>query len=140
MGAKNVSIKIVGSVWFIVGAFLSFTGVRWLLLTGLGPKFFGLIFLSVIIGGLKGSTILKKVAKKYYDGADKIKFNDNDIFLGWVKILGIRGFILIASMMILGSILRHSSIDRPILGVIYLAVGIALLYASRVFFSANKVK
>ena len=140
MNIKNISIKVVGSIWFIVGTFLSFTGVRWLLLTGLGPKFFGLILLSVIIGGLKGSTILKKVAKKYYARADKIKFNDNDIFLGWVKILGIKGFILIASMIVLGSILRHSSIDRPILGVIYLAVGIALLYASKVFFSSSQTK
>ena len=140
MDAKNISIKVVGSIWFIVGIALSIVGTKWLLLTGLGPKFFGLLFLSVLIGGLKGKKVLKKIAKRYYDGAEKIKFNDNDIFLGWVKILGVRGFILIASMMILGSILRHSTIDRPILGVIYLAVGIALLYASKVFFNKSKVK
>ena len=38
-------------------------------------------------------------------------------------------------MIAMGSFLRHSKIDRPILGIVYLAVGIALVYASKIFFA-----
>ncbi len=137
---KKTSLVIVGIIWFLVGAVLSIVGVNWMLMLGFGPKMIIFITSSVLIGVLKGKFVLQKVALKYYKRSDVIKFNNNDIFLGWVKILGVKGFILIALMMVMGSFLRHSNIDRPILGIIYLAVGIALLYASKIFFNTDKVK
>ena len=140
MDVKKLSLKAVGFIWAVVGIYLSVVGLKWLMALAIGPKLVIFLSLSALIGPLKGKFILSKVAKRYYDGAEKLTFTNNDIFLGWVKILGLRGFILIASMILIGSLLRHSSIDRPILGVIYLAVGIALLYASKVFFKNKEVK
>ena len=140
MSVKNISLNAVGTIWLLVGLGLSFVGIQWLIGLGVGPKLIIFLTLSIIVGALKGKFVLQKTAFKYYKRADVIEFNNNDILLGWIKILGIKGFILIGLMMGLGSFLRHSSIDRPILGVLYLAVGIALLYASKVFFNCNKVK
>ena len=137
---KKTSLMVVGIIWFLVGAGLSIAGVNWILQLGLGPKMVMFLLPAVLIGVLKGKFILQKVAMKYYKRSDIIEFNNNDIFLGWIKILGIKGFILIALMMAMGSFLRHSNIDRPILGILYLAVGIALLYASKIFFNTDKVK
>ena len=138
--AKKTSLVIVGILWFVVGAVLSFFGTKWILTLGIGPKLIMFLAPAVLIGTLKGKFVLQKVALKYYKRSDIIEFNDNDIFLGWIKILGVKGFILIGLMMAMGSFLRHSNIDRPILGILYLAVGIALLYASKIFFNTGKVK
>ena len=137
---KKTSLIIVGVMWFIVGAVLSIVGINWMLMLGFGPKLIMFLTPAVLIGVLKGRFVLQKVALKYYKRSDVIKFNDKDVFLGWAKILGVKGFILIALMMVMGSFLRHSNIDRPILGIVYLAVGIALLYASKIFFNTDKVK
>ena len=137
---KKTSLVVVGIIWFLVGAVLSIVGIQWMLMLGFGPKLIMFLAPAVLIGVLKGKFVLQKVAVKYYKRSDVIKFNNNDFFLGWIKILGVKGFVLIALMMVMGSFLRHSNIDRPILGIIYLAVGIALLYASKIFFNADKVK
>lgn len=135
---KKTSLTIVGIIWFLVGLGLSIAGVNWILQLGIGPKLIIFISSAVLIGLLKGKFVLQKVAMKYYKRSDIVQFNDNDIFFGWVKIFGVKGFILIALMMTMGSYLRHSNIDRPILGIVYLAVGIALLYASKIFFTRTK--
>ena len=140
MDTKKTSLIIVGIIWFLVGAGLSIAGVNWMLQLGIGPKLIMFLTPAVLIGVLKGKFVLQKVALKYYKRSDVIQFSDNDILIGWIKILGVKGFVLIGLMMALGGILRRSPIDRPILGIVYLAVGIALLYASKIFFNTEKVK
>ncbi len=135
---KKTSLIIVGAIWFIVGTALSIVGINWMLTLGFGPKLIMFLTPAVLIGTLKGKFVLQKVALKYYKRSDVIQFNDNDILIGWMKILGVKGFVLIGLMMLMGGILRRSPIDRPILGILYLAVGIALLYASKIFFDTNK--
>ena len=138
MREKVTSLILVGLIWSLVGIGLSIAGINWILHLGFGPKMIIYLSISLIIGLLKGKFVLQKVALKYYKRSDLLDFNKIDIFVGWIKILGIRGFFLIGIMMGLGSILRHSSIDRPILGIVYLAVGIALVYASKIFFNVTK--
>ena len=138
MDTKKVSLVLVGIIWFFVGIGLLIAGTNWLLTLNIGPKLIIFTASGVIIGLLKGKFVLQKVAAKYYKRSEVIQFKKIDILTGWVKILGIRGFILIGLMMVLGSLLRHSNIDRPILGIIYVAVGIALVYASKIFFKHTK--
>jgi len=137
MDVKQLSLKIVGFIWMLVGLGLSLAGINWMLQLGLGANLIIFLTTSLVIGLLKGKFVLQKVAKKYYKRSDDIQYNRNDIFIGWAKIMGIRGGVLVTVMMTIGMILRHSNIDRPILGIIYLAVGIALLYASKVFFKSQ---
>lgn len=134
MSIERKSLIIVGALWFLVGIGLSIAGINWLKQLPFGPKMITFLSIASIVGLTKGKFVLQKIAAKYKKRAEVINFNKNDIFTGWAKILGIRGAFLISLMMVMGRFLRHSSIDRPILGVIYLAVGIALLYASKVFF------
>ena len=140
MNIQSVSVIIVGAIWFLVGLFLSIRGISWLLELGMGVKLVMFWSVAVAIGLLKGRIILQKVALKYFKRSFDIQYNKIDLFIGWAKILGIKGGILISLMIAMGIWLRHSSIDRPILGIIYLAVGIALLYASKVFFLNRNMK
>ena len=137
---KKISVRIVGMIWLLVGVGLSIAGVNWILSLGIGPKMIIFLTASCLIGLLKGRFVLQKVAAKYIKRSDLIEFNKNDILLGWIKIFGVKGFVLIGVMVFMGRFLRHSNIDRPILGIVYLAVGISLLYASRIFFSTCKAK
>lgn len=137
MDIKKISLILVGIIWFFVGIGLLIVGTNWLLTLSIGPKLIIFIAAGVIIGLLKGKFVLQKVAAKYYKRSELIQFKKIDILTGWTKILGIRGFILIGLMIAIGSLLRHSSIDRPILGILYVAVGIALVYASKIFFKAK---
>lgn len=133
INVRNISLSIVGIMWLCVGIGLSICGINWILKIGLTLKFFSFLLLATVIGILKGIFVLQKAAYRYYKSSESISFNKNDIFTGWAKILGIKGAILIGLMIAMGVTLRHSNIDRPILGLIYLAVGIALVYASKIF-------
>ena len=137
MDIKKLSLIIVGFIWLLVGIILGLVGINWMLQLGLVPKLFIFLILACTIGLLKGKFVLLKIASRYYKRSETLQFTKNDIITGWLKILGLRGGILIALMILLGSFLRHSSINKPILGIIYLAVGIGLVYASKVFFLNN---
>lgn len=140
MSTQRTSLIVVGTIWALVGVGLSTAGSIWLSQLSVGPKLIIFLAIAASIGIAKGKFVLSKVAMKYYKRSEVINFSKKDIFTGWAKIMGVRGAFLVFIMMTLGKILRHSSIDRPILGIIYLAVGIALLYASKVFFEAKNIK
>lgn len=135
MDIKKTSLTIVGFLWLIVGICLAFTGSYWILKLKLGTKMILFFLAGIVIGLLKGVFILKKVALKYLKSSENIEFTKIDKLTGPLKILGIKGIVLIGAMIAIGVFLRHSNIDRPILGIVYLAVGIALVYASKIFFN-----
>lgn len=138
MKAHKISLIIVGLIWFSVSARLFISGIQNLLTGEVGPKIIIFASIAIAIGLVKGKFVLQKVANKYCNNAKSITFTQNDIFLGWIKVLGIRGFVLLGIMMGIGYFLRNSSIDKSILGIICLAVSLGLGYASRVFFANAK--
>lgn len=134
MKEKNISLVIIGLIWFSVGIFLSLRGIEWLLEIDVISNLIIFFVTAFVVGLVKGRFVLKRVAKKYCIRAGEIEYSKVDTMTGWVKVLGVKGILLIVLMIMLGILLRHSNIDRPILGVIYFAVGIAMLYASKEFF------
>lgn len=127
---------MIGILWLLVGISLSSAGI-FFLLSALNQSTILCLSIAITIGFLKGKFILYKAALKYLKRAELISFDKYDIFTGWAKILGIKSFILIGVMIFLGSLLRHSAIAGNILGTIYLAVGLGLVYADMVFFTSK---
>ncbi len=138
MKAHKISLIIVGLIWFSVSIRLFISGIQNLFLEEIGPRIILFTSIAVAIGLLKGKFVLQKVANKYCNNAKSITFTQNDIYIGWIKVLGIRGFALLGIMMTIGYFLRNSNIDRTILGIICLAVSLGLGYASKVFFTNAK--
>jgi hypothetical protein len=67
---------------------------------------------------------------------DRVKSRGEDRCVG--GFLSPRVWILVIGMMFLGRILRTMGLPKPILGMIYGAVGIGLLFSSRLIWRARK--
>ena len=106
-------------LWTAVGTGLSAAGIIWCLSA---RKPWVPLALGFCAGVLKGIFIISKVAAR---NARRIVSRGDGKCLG--GFLSIKTWLLVAAMMGSGMVLRHSGIPRPVLGVIYTAVGTALL-------------
>ena len=112
-------------LWTLIGIMLLTRGVLRLnnVMTGRSIILVG----AFVIGTLKSRLILDRSAQK---GVERIlTFNDGTC-LG--AVYSVRTWILVLCMMVLGVILRNSSLPDTALSFFYLIIGWALLLSSRV--------
>jgi hypothetical protein len=111
-------------VWTGVGAGLLAAGVHWLLLAS--PRFLSIGLASAAAAGfLKGRFVLARRAEA---NARRIEGTPERAPLLGFFAPSAWGLALV--MMAGGALLRRSALPRPWLGVLYAAVGVALLLAS----------
>ncbi|RPI74533.1 MAG: hypothetical protein EHM45_18575 [Desulfobacteraceae bacterium] len=121
---KNVLLLLAGLMWFGVGIMLLIMAVSWLnlfrirgswilagtgVLIALGVHHFG--FLKIVDKNL--DRLLPMQGKKCVFA-----------FITW------KSYILIAVMIALGLLLRHSPIPKPYLAVLYIGIGLAMILSS----------
>ncbi len=87
---------------------------------------------ALITGGLKGQFILKKTA---FRAISRIIERGDDKCLG--GFMSLKSWILIASMIIMGKLLRASPLPHNLVWSVYVAVGTALAVSSRYFYQAR---
>lgn len=117
-------LLIAGMVWICVGAMLLILAFTWLAKAGsvhpflfVGPGVVAALlihhfgFLRIVDRNLK--RILSTEEKKCMFG-----------FVPW------RSYLMIAVMMAMGALLRHSRIPKQYLAVLYIAIGLALVLSS----------
>jgi hypothetical protein len=85
-----------------------------------------LALLAILLGFLKSHFILDKTAAK---SINRILLFDDGTCLG--AVYSKATWMLVLAMMGMGILLRHSSLPRPLLGIIYVTIGWALLWSSR---------
>lgn len=121
----RVHLLLAAMLWSVVGALLAFFGGRWLL-TSSAP-YGGLLLLpAVVIGLLKARFVLDRTAGRI---VNRIQARGDGRCLGGFLSLPTWGFVVLMSAS--GYVLRHSPVPRLTVGFIYVAVGVALLVASR---------
>jgi len=113
---------VAGLVWSCVGLMLFYRGAHALL------QIQGYIWLAgaILVGTLKGLMILDKTARK---NINRIKHFDDKKCIGGVY--SWKTWVLVIVMMVSGFFLRHSTLPIEFVGVIYAAVGWALMVSSR---------
>jgi len=128
--AVRAHLLLAGLMWTVVGAALVGVGGRWLwhLPTPTAPW---LAALAVVIGAFKARFVLDRAARTI---ADRIRERGDGRCLG--GFLSVRSWALVAVMVAGGRLLRGSHVGRGLLGVLYVAVGTALLLSSRVAWRA----
>ncbi len=117
-------------MWSVVGIAL---GVRGLLNFDFS-SWIGIAWVAgaVVIGGLKGQFILKKSACR---AIKRIVERGDDKCLG--GFMSAKSWLLIASMIIMGKLLRASPLPHNLVWSVYVAVGTALAVSSRFFWQAR---
>ncbi len=125
--SRRIHLFVAGLMWTLVGLGLAAAGIVWCLGAGLPNAFFYLIP-GVLVGMLKGVFVLSRAARR---SAERIESRGDGVCLGGFISWGSWGLVLV--MMGTGVLLRHSALPRAWLGLIYTAIGSALLTGSRVF-------
>ncbi len=108
-------------MWTVVGLGLAAAGIAWCFGSAL-PWALVLAGAGVAAGLVKGRFVLRTMAER---NAARIIVRGDGRCLG--GFLSLKTWLLVALMMTSGIILRRSAVPRPVLGVLYSAVGTALL-------------
>jgi hypothetical protein len=132
VASSRMQLLLAGAMWSCVGAGLFAVGTYWLLKNG-EVKGFILLIIAAGLGLGKASLVLDRTT---LSNINRVKSRGEDRCFG--GFLSPRVWILVIGMMLLGRILRTIGLSKPILGLIYGAVGIGLLYSSRLIWRALK--
>lgn len=124
--SRRGRLLAAAALWSAVGAGLLAAGSVWLLSSRVPWVWFALAA-AVAAGWAKGRWVLERVASR---NARRILSGGEERCLGGAFSWG--AWLLAAFFMALGFLLRRSPLPREWLGAIYVAVGAALLLASRV--------
>jgi hypothetical protein len=122
--SKRVLLFLAGFMWLGVGTMLLFLSFSWLhafrahgsfLFTGIG------VIVALVVhhfGFLK--IVDKNLGRILPMEGTKCVFS----FITW------KSYIVVAVMVAMGALLRHSPIPKPYLSIVYIAIGLALLLSS----------
>jgi hypothetical protein len=132
VASSRVQLWLGAAMWSCVGAGLFAVGTYWLLKDG---EVKGFILLAIAAGLGLGKALLV-LDRTTASNVERVKARGEDRCFG--GFLSPRVWIIVIGMMLLGRMLRTIGLSKPILGLIYGAVGIGLLYSSRLFWRALK--
>ena len=122
----GVSIKThlfsAGLIWSLVGVGLMTFGFY--LISLKGNYWFAVA--GIVLGTVKTFFVLDRVARK---NVKRIEEFEDKVCLG--SVYSWKTWVLVLAMILMGRYLRTSSLPREFVGFIYIAVGWALLLASR---------
>jgi len=118
-------LLLAAMMWTGVGAVLLFFGVRWLF-DARGPYVFVLLAVAVAAGLLKARFVLEHTTRR---AIERIRTRGDGRCIG--GFLSLRTWAFVAVMMTAGRLLRGGLLPRPVVGFVYVAIGTALLLASR---------
>jgi hypothetical protein len=119
----RVQLFLAALAWTAVGAMLLTFGVRWLWARDV--KYIALaLAVALVLGTIKARTAMRKAATR---AIGRIRTRDGKCAAGFFSW---KMWLVALFMMAMGQALRHSPIPRHYLGVVYVAVGVALLLGS----------
>ena len=125
---RSILVLIAGLVWAMVGLMLSRLAILWWeRYTGSFLVLF--VIIGMILGIVKGYYVFSRIVKKNIDRIARMEGNGFILaFIPW------KTYLLIAGMMILGITLRHSTLPKQYLAILYLGVGLAMILSSLQYF------
>ena len=132
VASSRMQLWLAAAMWSCVGAGLFSVGTYWLLKNG-ETRGFILLVIAAGVGLGKARLVLDRTTLR---NIDRVKSRGEDRCFG--GFLSPHVWILVIGMMLLGRILRTVGLPKPILGLIYGAVGIGLLFSSRLIWRALK--
>jgi hypothetical protein len=123
--SARTHLLLAALLWTVVGGMLLLFGMRWSIRAAI-PYVWLLLALAIAAGVFKALFVLECTARRTID---RIRERGDGRCIG--GFLSIRTWLFVGLMMLVGYLLRHSALPRAIVGLIYTAVGTALLVAAR---------
>ena len=137
--SRRVHLVIAASIWTVVGAGLLIMGmVFWFHFPYLGflDNYHLLIgTIALAVGLVKGKFLLDRTAGRVIERVDTLA--EPNPFKSVFQMFGAKTIALILAMMGIGIVLRVAGVSFEIRGLIYLAVGAALLWSCRRYWLAT---
>ncbi len=125
----RTQVLLAALLWTGVGTGMTVAGVHWSLgAPALWPA--AILAVALPVGLLKGRFALARTARAV---AERIARRGDGTCLG--GFLSWQTWLFVLAMMGLGAALRRSDLPRALLGLVYTAVGVALLWGCRVFWA-----
>ena len=125
---KHYLILLSGIMWIGVGILLNSFAYHWLKAYN-GNYLWIFICSGLIVSLLKNRFVLSKLVNK---NINRIEANGNKQWL--FSFMTLKSLIMIIIMMSAGITLRHSSIPKQYLSILYIAIGTALMLSSIKYF------
>jgi len=130
---------IAASIWMLVGAGLLTMGlVFWFHFPYLGfldPRHLGWGAIALGIGLVKGKLILDRTANRVIERVETLQ--EPNPLKSIFQMFGAKTIALILAMMGIGIGLRVAGVSFEVRGLIYIAVGAALLWSCRLYWLAS---
>lgn len=130
--SKHYLILMSGFAWALIGAYLLFMGSNRIAEFSL-PYSFLFISIAIILGLLKAKYIFFKIVQKNMNRINSYEAEKVSVwaFQKWTS------YALIIAMMLMGILIRDLNIfPNYILSPLYLAIGLALLVSSILYFKS----
>lgn len=124
--SRSRLVRLAAALWLVVGGALATTGVVWLVRYGGAPAW-AMVPVAVGVGWAKARFALAPMAR-----SNVRRLQDGPPRLPLYAMYRARTWLLVAGFMALGAVLRRSALPRELLGLVYLAVGVALALGSLV--------
>ncbi len=128
--SARTSVLAAALMWTIVGGALAYFGVRWVLAGSMALTAV-LLAAAVGVGVLKAVYALERSARQ---AVDRIQQRGDDRCIG--GFFSPKAWLFVVAMACLGSFLRGGLLPRPVVGLLYVAVGTGLLLVCRRLWSA----
>ena len=127
--SRSVRLVIAGGVWTAVGVMLLAWSVSWLLPV---PRVWAIALgaVGVVLGALAWRALFSGLVS--VNIARVLRRPARACMFGFTSP---KGWLITASMIVLGASLRHSDLPRTLLAVPYAAIGMALFLASFNYYS-----
>jgi hypothetical protein len=136
---RRQHLWIAATIWTLVGAGLFTMGlVFWFHLPYLGfldTQHLGVGALALSVGLLKGKIVLDRTANRVIDRVETLQ--EPNPFKSIFQMFGAKTIGLILAMMGIGVGLRIAGVSFEIRGLIYIAVGAALMWSCRCYWLAS---
>jgi hypothetical protein len=125
--SRRTQLLLASLMWSTVGAVLFAVGMHWVARTERGWAY-GLVLAGagIALGAAKSRVALSRAAGRI---VERILSRGEGRCLG--GFFSVRTWLLVFLMSGAGRLLRGTSIPRPLLGLVYAAIGTALMLASR---------
>lgn len=131
--SRRVQRLLAANLWSLVGTGLGIAGTVWTVGAAHGVLLATLVAVAAAAGWAKGRFVLAKTARRTLV---RIERRGDGRCLG--GFLSWKSWGLVLTMIVGGRLLRASPLPRTILGPVYLAIGVALLTASLVFWRGRE--